>query len=213
TNVDQPVFDPILDEMILALRVKHAPDSATKVTYKIGDQTSEVDLKRGPFTLPLTGEAWKRFSIVKVEGGTASVQWSRRVPGLPAQNDRISIQRSYRPVGTTGPLKEGDSVMVTLKPTFTSRDTYACYEVRDSLPANLRPIVDWSFAGDAWTPARDENGELRFTACSSYQTDITYRAQVVVPGTYTAPAPIMQNLDTPSLAAIGNEGSLTAVPR
>lgn len=213
TNIDQPMFDPLLDETTLTLRVKHAPDNAVKVTYQIGDQTAEADLKNGPYLLPLTGEAWKRFSIVKVDGGKASVQWSRRVPGSPEKSDRIAIQRSYRAVSGTGPIKEGDSVVVTLKPTFTSRDTYACYEVRDTLPANLRPIIDWSFAGDAWTPARDDNGELRFTACSSYQTDITYRAQVIVPGTYTAPAPVMQNIETPSLATVGNEGQLTTVPR
>ncbi len=212
-SLDQPAFDPLLDTQTLKMRVERAPSVETKVVYRLGNDVREVELKDGPVSVSLVGEAWQLFSIDRVEGGKAYVQWSRRVPGTPAQNERLSLQRTYRPLAGNGPIKEGDSVQVTLRPGFGSRDTFACYEIRDALPANVRPIVDWTFAGPAWTPAHQDDGSLTFTACNSYQTDITYTVRVIAPGTYYAPAPVMQHLELPSLAAVGREDSLTAVPR
>ena len=212
-SVDQPSFDPLLDAQTLKLRVEQAPNTETKVVYRLGNDTHEVSLKNGPMSVSLVGEAWGLFSIDRVEGGSAFIQWSRRVPGVPVQNERLSLQRTYRPASGSGPLKEGDRVQVTLRPGFSGRDTFACYEIRDALPANVRPIVDWTLSGPAWTPARQDDGSLTFTACNSYQTDITYTVQVIAPGTYYAPAPVMQHLELPSLAAVGREDSLTAVPR
>ncbi len=212
-SVDQPSFDPLLDTQTLNLRVEQAPNTETKVVYRLGNDTHEVSLKNGPMSVSLVGEAWGLFSIDRAEGGSAFIQWSRRVPGVPVQNERLSLQRTYRPASGSGPLKEGDRVQVTLRPGFSGRDTFACYEIRDALPANVRPIVDWTLSGPAWTPARQDDGSLTFTACNSYQTDITYTVQVIAPGTYYAPAPVMQHLELPSLAAVGREDSLTAVPR
>ncbi len=212
-GLDQPAFDPLLDTQTLKFRLEQAPNTETKVVYRLGNDTHEINLKDGPVTVSLVGEGQQLFSIDRVEGGKAFIQWSRRVPGVPAQNERLSIQRTYRSLSGTGPIKEGDSVQVTLRPTFGSRDTFACYEIRDALPANVRPIIDWTFSGPAWTPVRQDDGGLTFTACNSYQTDITYTVQVIAPGTYYAPAPVMQHLELPSLAAVGREDSLTAVPR
>lgn len=213
TNLEQVTFDPLLDVQILRMRVEQAPLSETKVTYRLGPDAHEVLLKDGPMSVTLVGEGWQLFSIDRVEGGKAFIQWNRRVPGTPVQNERLGIQRTYRPLKGAGPIKEGDSVQITLRPTFTTRDTFACYEIRDALPANVRPILEWTYAGPAWVPTRQDDGGVQFTACNSYQSDITYTVQVIAPGTYLAPAPVMQNLEVPSLAAVGREETLTALPR
>lgn len=211
SSLAQPPFDPILSAKILQLRVAQAPNEEAKITYRIGDKTSEVDLKNWPVWIPLSGTTWSMFSIDKVQG-PVTVQWSRRVSGAPEQTDRLSIKRTYTPV-KVGQMREGDSVRVTLTPTMTNRETFACYEIRDRLPANLRPILDWQFTDQAWSPATQGDGEMRFTTCNSYQDPISYIAQIVSPGQYLAPAPILQNIDQPSLAAIGKEDTVVSTKR
>lgn len=211
STLEQPSFDPILHARILQMRVAQAPQEQAKVTYRVGDQVQEADLKNGPVWIPLTGTTWNLFSIDKVEG-PVTVQWSRRVSGAPAQTDRLAITRNYTPIAA-GQMREGDSVRVTLKPTLTNRETFACYEIRDRLPANLRPIIDWQFSDKSWSPVVQADGEMRFTACSGYQDEISYVTQIISPGRYMAPAPILQNIDQPSLAAIGKEETVSSTRR
>lgn len=210
TNFEKKTFDPILDARITALRVAQAPQENARVTYRIGDLVQEVDLKDGPAWVGLTATTWSLFSIDKVEG-PVTVQWSRRVPGLPEPVAGLGITRTIVPV-KAGELREGDTVRITLTPAISSRGTFACYEVRDRLPANLRALISWQYVEKGWMPSAQTDGEVRFTTCSGYDP-ITYTAQIISAGSYAAPSTLIQNIDQPSLAAIGKETTLTTVRR
>lgn len=214
-------FVPVLDAQILQQRIAQAPNEDVKVVYLLGQQRYERNLNDGSVVLSLQQEEWKQFAIESVMGN-AVIQWQRRVPGIPQSTPGMTIQRTHRLLGGTGTPKEGDLVQITLQPRFSSRDTYGCFEVRDRLPANLAPIVSWSpFLGGmsdtsvirGWSPVQEMDGSVSFVACAGYQDDIVYTARVIGSGTYIAPAPVMQNLESPSLGAVGTPTSFRADER
>ena len=210
-SLNHQPFDPILDVRLLQLRIAQAPQETAKVTYRVGDQVQSADLKDGSVWIPLTAATWNLFSIDQAEG-PVTVQWNRRAPGVPAATPGLSIARTYAPA-KPGVLHEGDSVQVTLTPTIADHGSVACYEIRDRLPANLRPLIDWNYTDAMWSPVTSSNGEMHYTTCANYQQPITYTAQVITPGVFVAPAPILQNIDQPSLAAIGVEQMVTSTKR
>ncbi len=200
-------YNPVLDAQTLALRIAQAPNEDVLLVYRLGETTEEVHLNKGSHWLTLGPDEWKQFAIVSVRG-PVTAQWQRRVPGLVKNTEGMTLVRTYRPVNT-GAIKEGDLVQVTLSPKFSSRDTHGCYEVRDRLPANLAPVLNWQFQ-QTWYPARQDDGSVSFITCSSYNDVVTYPARVTVAGTYTAPMPIVQHLEQPSLSAVGATSVFTA---
>lgn len=207
-SFDKVTYDPVLDAQILALRIAQAPNEQAIVIYRLGEQTEEINLNNGSHWLSLNPDEWKQFSVVSVVG-PVSIQWQRRVPGVPENAKGMAIARAYRPLGTEK-IKEGDLVQITLSPTFSTRDTYGCYEIRDRLPANLAPVLNWSMPEGSWYPTKQMDGSLSFVSCGSYSDVIRYTARVTVAGTYTAPAPIVQHLEQPSLSAVGSTNAFSA---
>lgn len=207
-NRDKVTYDPVLDAQILALRIAQAPNEQAMIVYRLGEKTEEVNLNEGAHYLGLNPDEWKQFSVVSVQG-PVSIQWQRRVPGVPENAPGMGITRSYRALDTTQ-AKEGDLVQITLTPTFSKRDTYGCYEIRDRLPANLTPVLNWQLGYGNWWPAKQDDGSLSFVSCGSYSDAVTYTARVTVAGTYTAPLPVVQHLEQPSLSAVGTVSSFSA---
>ncbi len=207
-SFDKVTYDPVLDAQILALRIAQAPNEEAILIYRLGEQTEEVNLNNGSHWLSLNADEWKQFSVVSVVG-PVSIQWQRRVPGVPENAKGMGIARSYRSLSGEK-MKEGDLVQITLTPTFSTRDTYGCYEIRDRLPANLAPVLNWSMPEGSWYPTKQMDGSLSFVSCGSYSDVIRYTARVTVAGTYTAPAPIVQHLEQPSLSAVGSTNTFAA---
>lgn len=200
-------YNPVLDAQILALRVKQAPNEEAVLVYRVGDRTKEVRLNERSILLALNPDEWGQFSVVSTRG-PVMVQWQRRVPGVPENTANMSITRTYQPIG--GPdIKEGGLVRVILSPKLSPRDTHGCYEVRDRLPANLVPVVSWQYQ-EAWYPVQQDDGSVSFTACGSYNNTIIYTARVMVAGMYSAPMPVIQHLEQPSLSAVGSTAVFAA---
>ncbi len=202
------VYEPILEAQLLLEQLAQAPVSKASLTYRVGETVQTVDLNERVLSLTLGAEEWKRFKIEAVEG-PVSVSWQRRVAGTPETTPGLSLERTYTPVAGTGTIHEGDLVRVRLKPSFPARDTFGCYEIRDTLPANARPVLNWMFVERGWWPSHESDGSVSFVACAAYQDEISYVVRLVAPGTYTARAPMMQHLESPSLAAVGTQTTLT----
>lgn len=207
-NRDKVSYDPVFDGQILALRIAQAPNEQAVIVYRLGEKTEEVNLNEGVHYLGLNPDEWSQFSVVSVQG-PVSIQWQRRVPGVPENTPGMAITRSYRALNTTQ-IKEGDLVQVTLTPTFSKRDTHGCYEIRDRLPANLTPVLNWQIGYGSWWPVKQDDGSLSFVSCGSYSDVITYTTRVTVAGTYSAPLPVVQHLEQPSLSAVGVTTSFSA---
>lgn len=156
-------------------------------------------------SLTLTAAEASNFRITSVDG-PASVSYVRRTPGKPAAKSAFTISRNYTADHPLNELMDGDQVTVTLKPTWSANAKKGCYNVVDSLPGNLQPVLNrmgpmWS---DSYYISSSENGHVSFVACTSdTQKDISYKARIVTRGTYTAEAPLMQNMETPSVATVG----------
>ncbi len=202
-------YDPVLDMAILAQRLAKAPVEETSITYSIDGKTSTQVLTHGAFALNLDRASWQRFRVESVTGPVA-LEWRRLVPGVVTSSEGLRLERTYEPLDDRAVMRPGDMVRVTLKPSFSKRDTYGCYEIRDTLPANLRTdVMGYGLLERGWYPAVPEPGVVSFIACAAYADSISYTARVVAPGTYGAYPAVMQHLEEPSLSATSNPSRLT----
>jgi hypothetical protein len=201
-------YDPVLDMAIVARQLATAPVEEASVTYSIDGRVSTQSLLQGVAVLNLDRVSWERFRVESVQGPVV-MEWRRLVPGALTSSEGLSLERTYEPLDGRTVIRPGDLVRITLKPSFTKRDTYGCYEIRDTLPAALRTDITGYGLDRGWYPTVLDSGVVSFIACSAYGDTVSYTARVVAPGVYGAYPAVMQHLEEPSLGAVSLPTKLT----
>jgi hypothetical protein len=183
--------------------------------YTLGDGESALTFAKGNVqSINITAEEASRFRVTSVDGPVA-ITFLRRSAGRPTSVPEVAISRSYDAGKPLSDLHEGDSVQITLKPTWQSNAQDGCYVVRDNLPGGWQAVVGWGAdqayklqtSDYGWYPFLVEDGTVSFYACkhTGGETVIHYTARVVSRGTYTAEAPLIQHEEFPSVAAVGRD--------
>lgn len=177
------------------------------LTYAVSSSESETLTFRqeAVITRTLTREEASHFLVTRVDG-PVDIVFVREVSGRPEASDALSISRRYEG-GANGAYKEGDLVRVHLNLAWKQTAEDGCYVVRDHLPGGWAAVLNWNnFDTTDWYPTQIENGEVTFYACKqSRPVEISYLARVVARGTYTAEAALLQNMQSPSVAALGSD--------
>lgn len=201
-------YDPVLDMAIATQQLATAPIEEVSITYSVDGKVATQSLSEGVVVLNLDRVSWERFRVESVQGPVV-MEWRRLVPGALTSSEGLSLERAYVPLDGRTAIRAGDLIRITLKPSFTNRDTYGCYEIRDTLPAALRTDVMGYGSDRGWYPTVLDSGVVSFIACSAYGDEISYTARVVAPGVYGAYPAVMQHLEEPSLGAVSLPTKLT----
>ena len=184
-------------------------DISSSVSWSIGGQPEQTaQFKDTPTEmLTLTAAEAKNFRVTKAVGRVA-ISYVRRIAGRPSSVPEVAISRSYASDRPMNQLQEGDLVRITLTPAWQPSAQEGCYAIHDHLPGGWQAVVNWSLAtqGSTAYPYDVQDGEVSFVTCKSDNLrPITYLGRVVSRGTYTAEAVSMQNMQYPSVAAIGKD--------
>ena len=204
TNWQREAF-PVLAKTRYALAaLATLPSRDISLTYATSPTQSETLTfsKESVITRTFTEDEIARLVITRVDG-PVDIVFVRRSYGRPATVPEVSIRRTY----TENP-KEGDVVRITLQYTISPKAQDGCYVVRDHLPGSMQAVLNWSAGYNGTWPTSIENGEVSFYACKDPQRplqSLTYVARVVARGTYRAEAPVIQHMQYPAIAAIGED--------
>jgi len=113
-------------------------------------------------------------------------------------------------------LREGDRVVVELRPTFAKGAIDGCYEITDNLPGGWQPMVRDAYSymdyGFGWYPYSFGNGSVSFITCGSEENNnrvIQYSARVVSRGSYTAEGALIQHTRFPSISSVSSDQEIT----
>ncbi len=206
TDLDRAAF---LQQMVSML-----PSGDVKIRYRIGNDFQETAIKDGEIqTIMLTSSEAKAFVIDQVAGEGGAV-FIRRVAGQPTASPLVSLTRQYRQENSvvSTSFAEGQTVSVTLTPTWQPRAQDGCYVVQDIAPAGLVPYqsVIFGYMNDQpWYPFDIDGNVVRFVVCKGDQRSITYRLRVVSRGTYHTEPAIMQSIEAPSIATVTDGATVT----
>ncbi len=193
------------------------PGGDMTVSWTTDGKTEQtVSLKTTPIERKLfTREEAKNLRVTKVTGPIV-FSYNVRTPGRPASVPEVSVNRSYQALRPINALEEGDTVGVTLDVAWQPTAQNGCYVLDDHLPGGLEPVVNTSNIDAPTNPNRyplgTKAGEVSFTVCKwnkGLSGPVTYLARIVSRGTYTAEAPLIQNMEHPSIAAVGKDQVFT----
>jgi len=215
TNWEKDAFPVLAKARYLKTVLPTLGNRDITLGYTFGTDEKTIIFKDGHVeTLTLTADEASRFRVTKVDGPIA-LSFVQRVAGRPAPVPEVAISRSYSGPSDLTNLKEGDAVTVTLRPEWKSNAQDGCYDVHDHLPGGWQAMTSgggpilYGSSIRTWYPFLVEDGEVSFTTCKGETTPITYVARVVTAGTYTAEAPLIQHEQFPSIAAVGQDQTIT----
>lgn len=192
-------------------------DREIRLTYTLGTDDKELLFKDEPVQrITLTAEEARRFRVTSVDG-PISITFNRRTPGKPESKPEVSITRTYTAPAnmSLNDLREGDRVVVELRPTFAKGAIDGCYEITDNLPGGWQPIVRDAYRymdyGFGWYPYEFGNGAVSFIACGTADQGrvIQYSARVVSRGNYTAEGALIQHTRFPSISSVSSDEEVT----
>jgi hypothetical protein len=213
TNWNRDAFPILAQVRYLRAALNAIPADDGSVSWTIGGEPEEtLTLKDTPMRqLTLTADQARAFRVTRVSGPVA-ISLVRRVTGRPTSVPEVAVTRAYQAEHSLQAMEEGDVVRVTLKAEWQPTAQDGCYRLTDHLPGGWQPVLRWSrYQGGLAYPYSVENGEVSFVVCK-YQpkpTELTYVARVVSRGTYRAEAPLLQHLEYPSVAAVGQDEQVT----
>ncbi len=182
--------------------------------YVAGQAEQRLEFHDGQSQTRLfTTQEMKQFRAIAVQGPLVAV-FTRRVPKKPTVVPEVHLTRSFRLSSPTStPWTEGDTITVTLTPTWDKQAQDGCYVVRDRVPSGLAPVQTigfdiWPEAGHSY-PVSLENNEISFITCKGYSNPaIIYQTRVVSRGTYKAEPASLQSMDAPSVTALSEEATI-----
>ncbi len=213
-NWDDDAFTVLDQAAYLAQTVPTLLGGDVTVRYLVNGKEMSAILKDGQTkTLTLTHAEAASFRVYSVDG-PAAVSFTRLVAGRMPTSADVSLTRTYG-VGKASQdvFAEGDTVTVTLVPSWKPTAQDGCYVLRDRLPSGLAPLVSvfgpYGYDETLSYPYDIGNGEVRFITCKGNTQPIRYRARVVSRGTYTAEAASLQSMTAPSVAALSSDAVLT----
>jgi uncharacterized protein YfaS (alpha-2-macroglobulin family) len=213
-NWDDDAFTILDRAAYLARIVPTLLGGDVTIRYAVNGKETSVTLTDGRTELvTLTNAEAKSFRIVSANGPAAAA-FTRRVAGRMPTSSDVSLTRSYAVENASlDALAEGQTVNVTLSPSWKPAAQDGCYVVRDRLPSGLAPLVSfygpYGYDGVSSYPFDVSNGEVSFVTCKGDTQPIRYRARVVSRGTYTAEAASLQSMTAPSVAALSSDTVIT----
>lgn len=215
SNWSHDAFPVLAEARYLSAVLPTLPVSPTVVTWTLDGNTQEsFAFKEEPAkTLTLTAAEARAFRVTQVTGPVA-ITFVRRTPGKPTSVPEVSVARSYRTIRPLNAMFEGDTVLVTVTSTWQAKAQDGCYHLRDHLPGGWQAVLNWSsYQGQPFGlpyPYDVSNGEVSFIVCKDVKpVALTYLARVVSRGSYTAEAPLLQQMEYPSVAAVGADQLIT----
>lgn len=212
TNLTKDAF-PILSELrYLDAVLSTSIGRDVSLSYTLGDdeKTLTFDKDNTFQRLTLTRDEASRFRVTRVDG-PVTISYIRTVAGRPVPVPELSILRQYQ--GSLANLREGDSLFIDLTPASHGHLQAGCYLIQDHLPAGMKPLINWnSGQQQTWYPTDVSGNTISFVECvgpsDGFKT-VTYQAAVVSRGSYTAEAPVVSNMEYPSITAIGNDDQIS----
>ena len=181
----------------LAKALPRLAPEPVRFAYTVDSERTEVTLERGEsLTLSLTPEQREGLRLEPIEGaaGVASFYTAPLDPAAVEVDPDVTVSRTY----DTAALEEGRLVKVTLTMEFGPQALDGCYQVTDTLPSGLRPVVrPWAWGAPTTIsyPYRIDGQTVSFCIAKNYTVKgATYYARVVSAGEYTAEPVIAQSM-------------------
>lgn len=205
----------ILQELnYLDARMAVLPQTPTTITYSYMNRQETVELSHGmTHTVLLTPSTLQDFSVDNVVGeATAVVHYTRAATAEELNfSDKVSVARSY----PEGPFADGQLVRIQMDVTIAGDAPDGTYEVTDFLPSGMRVVTNvynpsgWYGEDDMYRhPYHIDGQRVSFRAWKG-NSSFSYYARVVGPGTFTAEAPVVQSMGSPSIRSAGTSQQLT----
>jgi hypothetical protein len=168
------------------------PAEKARLAHAVGGEEKAVDIEAGgALSLTLTPAQAAALTARTLAGRVGvAVSWDDPVdPAGLAQDASLTLTRTIQPTGT---VPADRLVEVTLTATFGPQAIDGCYTLVDVLPSGLAPLGEpGQRVAFCVAPGRDRTDS------------VTYRARVVMPGTYRWEPAILQ------LARAGESPALT----
>lgn len=165
-------------------------------TFDLGRAWSEM--------ITLNAEQRAAFRVIAVEG-EVTIAYQESVSGVVESSPDLTLTRRFiYPAGQTI-VQEGDVVRVELTTSFGALAQDGCYALNDYLPANMQAILSSQlFSSNVITPFESRDHDASFVICKQKEPyTFSYLARVISPGSFTAPAPVLQHLQFPGKATRG----------
>ena len=215
----EPTYLPVLHEAgAIRWVLERLPRDPARFAWTVdGVRNEELLEPGGSRTITVTAGQRAGLSIAAMQGDVVVVATWAAPPtatDLPS-SDLVTIRRVVTPDGSAGST---DIVRVRLELSFGPQALLGCYDVTDTTPSGLAPLV--------WTPGWDgpANGDgavwypwavdgQRVSWCidplQSRRPVLTYSARVVSPGTYRWEPAIVQMAAAPEIGAATASTSYT----
>ncbi len=208
-NWNKDAFTPLDRIGFLKIAVPNAIGRDVTIVYTAGNGNQTIKLMNGwPQTVTFTADEAKAFKIISTDA-PAAISFNRPTTDPITPSKDLTITRTYKNEKgeVTDHFKEGELVTVTLHITIADTAPDGCYDIHDQLPAGLGAFgftPGWYF--------NDRDSNPTFVECKSktYKPgDDTYTARVIAKGTYTALQAVVQHEQTPSVANLTEQQTIT----
>lgn len=205
-------------QMLLFLKnvLPQLGNNAVSFSYFLSGEKKSIELHGNQlFTLALNNDDIKKIKFSDVKGKVGIVaRFQKKIQSNEIKNNnKISILRSYSVNGiTSDEIKEGDLVLVHLKPFFSSDALDGNYEIIDYLPSGLRAVTDYHLGSieerssdyhlSRYVPNQIDDQKVTFYINKNYPNYLCYYARVVSKGTYQAEPTLIQSIQSPIISSI-----------
>ncbi|TDQ81476.1 hypothetical protein A8950_2544 [Dongia mobilis] len=223
-------------EQVWLLLAARATSSAATPNVSIARDNQDAVSQAKPYMLALaSGELTE--GTVFVNKGSDVVYAKASASGvpfadLPAQESGFRISRSfYHLDGSPADLsqvRQNDVLVVLVGGELTARHMRrtlvvdmlpAGFEIENARLSDARQTTDLSWLAELTNPVYAEYLDDRFIAALELDGDSEYRSftlgymvRAVTPGTFTLPAPAVEDMYAPEVQARGSRGSVTITP-
>jgi hypothetical protein len=204
-----------LEQVIMAKNeLANSNKSKAGFGYKTGTKSETIDLNEGrAYELVLSGDELNTLSFNNIVGDIKLISYYEKSvdPSTLIKNKDLNIAREFLVNNKeTKTFKEGDTVLIRLKPFIAERAIDGQYQVIDYLPSGLKPIImtynpymeKSSLCDPTWYPMEiignivyfglDKNFN-KIEGCKS--VTLNYYARVVSQGKYQAQPAVIQSLN------------------